>query len=459
MAVWAVSPWDPDFFSKLDLCEKCGAKLGYDRKAMQARCPSCGRWSFLWDADKCSQRSCGPYGVRYVWDEETRTIRCPRCGDADKVSEQMWKDLMDVKTLIYKYQCGQYIYRGLPSEEIAGLFLRVLDKDTWTFYIMHDYALAKMRFNDEMMDRLKEAVRVMALNMDYDVEDRLTLFPMMESWEDWIYLPVRIHLDIADRTFYREGWRTPDWKNWKSECLHDAYRRLNNIFDRGTPKFYAYERESNCWEMYESALRRMYDVARANGDRAACWVITRVIRNANFRIYGDPGNAGLAQLLDPFTDYFESDVESGRKRKFDMTEVTVEWYLRRAKYSLRLMPEDEMEDYGIDVKRIGKEPDLDLGSKYAMLALMTKLGYQTVPEPLLGTFNEDGWLVYPDVEEAARLAGDPELHELFVTAKKTTLWGDPPEAHEAAVELYCRVQDLVEEIPPQPRREWKVFST
>ncbi|OYT43110.1 hypothetical protein B6U84_06520 [Candidatus Bathyarchaeota archaeon ex4484_40] len=209
--MWAVSPWDPDFFSKLDLCEKCGAKLGFDRKARQARCPSCGRWSFLWDADRCSQRSCGPYGVRYVWDEETRTIRCPRCGDADKVSEQMWKDLMDVKT------------------------------------------------------------------------------------------PVRIHLDIADRTFYREGWRTPDWKNWKSECLHDAYRRLNNIFDRGTPKFYAYERERNCWNAYESALNDMYMVARANGDRAACWVIMRVLENAWFRIYGYAGNAALEGLLDPFT--------------------------------------------------------------------------------------------------------------------------------------------------------------
>jgi hypothetical protein len=379
---------------------------------------------WVWRDDICWWNTeCYNLGVKVIYDEKTLTIKCPRCGGTETLPEEWWRDRQTLRRTLYEYMPGKYLFKNLPSEEIASLFIRKLSKKRWINYLAHDYVLAKLRRDPDAQNRMKEAMRAMALKMEYDVEECMTMFPMLDDLEKSCdHVPYMI-FDIARENFRVEGWRKRE-----DEIVREGHER--GLYAKRTREGELYSRESRLWGGptggYESALRGMYFVFRANGDRVACWVTRELLRKVDYMIHGD-GQTFRDIELDPFPDGLIEDVLNGREDTRDVRELTVQWFLDLA--------EDEIsnEDY---LTSSGAADD-------AVLAVATRLGWKTVPDPCP---NSDY------VRELAERLRDPEVLRLYEAA---TNFYDLTEVErmDAARTLLARVKGILAVLPSDREKE------
>ena len=371
---------------------------------------------WVWRYDQCWNSGCND--ARLIYDEKTRTIRCPKCGEARTLSEEKWNDRQTLRKMLYDYMPGQYLFKNLSSVEIASLFLRKLEKMRWTHYVAHDYVLAKLKRDLEAQNRMKEAVRLMALNMDYDVEECMTLFPMIEDLEKSCdHIPYMI-FDNARENFRVEGWRRRE-----DETLHEGDERVGS---RSRQEYDLHHEEWWFWDSYEEALRRIYFVYRANKDRVACWVTRELLRKVHYMIYGNE-KPFLDIEMDPFPDGLIENILNGRKDTRDLQELTIQWYLDLA--------EKEINDKD-NLSSSGAADD-------AILAVATKLGWKTVPNP------------FPKLDYVQELAvrlKDPEILQLYRAATNFNDLTDE-DRMDAARMLVARVKGILAVQPSNKEKE------
>jgi len=370
---------------------------------------------WIWRYDQCWNAGCND--AKLIYDEKTRTIKCLKCGEARTLSEEEWNDLQTLRKMLYEYMPGQYLFKNLSSEEVASQFLRKLEKMRWIYYVAHDYVLAKLKLDLDTESRMKEAVRLMSLKMDYDEEECMTMFPMIDDLEKSCdHIPYMM-FDISKEIFRVEGWRRHE-----DETLNEAREWLQY----GTKEGELWHREWLSWFNYEEALRRMYFIFRANWDRVACWITRELLRKVNYMIYGDR-ETFLDIEMDPFLDGLIEDVLNGREDIRNLQELTVQWYIDLAKEEI------SNKDYW---------PTSESADD-AVLALATRLGWKTVPPPILR-------LDY--VQEIAEKLMDPEIPRLYEMA--TDLYGLTDEERiEAARTLVARVEGTLTVLPSNSEKE------
>jgi len=373
---------------------------------------------WVWRSDICWWNAeCYNSGVKVVYGEKTRTIKCPKCGGAETYSEEGWSDKQTLRRTLYDYMPGQYLFKNLSSEEIVNQFLRKLEKMSWIHYVAHDYVLAKMRRDLKAQDKMKGAVRLMALKMDYDVEECMRMFPIVDDPEKSCDHVPQIIFGIVKENFRVEGWRRRE-----DETLHEAEEWCHP----GTRQWSLRHREWWFWDDYKSALRSMYFAFRADGDRVACWVTRDVLRGVDYMMHGD-GETYIDIEMDPFPDGLIEDVINGREDSRDLQELTVQWYLEQA--------EEEVsdEDY----------LDESMAADDAVLALATRLGWKTVPDP------------FPDLDYVQELAGrlrQPEIPRLYGAAKNYHELTDE-ERVNAARALVDRAKGILAVLPSNREKE------
>jgi len=325
-----------------------------------------------------------------------------------------------LRRMLYDYMPGQYLFKNLSSEEVASLFLRKLEKMRWIHYVAHDYVLAKLKRDLEAQNRMKEAVRLMALKMDYDVKECMTLFPMVDDLEKSCdHVPYMI-FDIARENFRVEGWRRRE-----DETLREA----EEWCEPGTREWSLYHREWWFWFNYEGELHGVYYIFRAEGDRVACWVMRELLRKIHYMKWGTAKAAFLDVEIDPFLEGLIKDVLKGREDISDLQELTVHWYLDLAEEEI------SNKDYW---------PTTEAADD-AVLALATKLGWKTVPPPIVR-------LDY--VQELAEKLRDPEITRLYEVA--TNLFGVTDEERMNIAKLLVdRVKGILTVLPSK-REEKKI---
>jgi len=375
---------------------------------------------WIWRHDQCWNAGCND--AKLTYDEKTRTIRCPECGEARTLSEEEWNDRQTLRRMLYDYMPGQYLFKNLSSEEIASQFLRKLEKMIWIHYVAHDYVLAKLKRDLEAQNRMKEAVRLMALKMDYDVEECMTLFPMVNDLEKSCdHVPYMI-FDIARENFRVEGWRRRE-----DETLHEGDERAGS---RSRQEYDLHHQEWWFWDSYEEALRRIYFFYRSDGDRVACWVTRELLRKVHYMIYGD-GETFLDIEMDQFPDGLIEDVINGREDTRDLRELTAQLYLDLA--------EEEVSNKNY--------LNGSMAADDAVLAVATRLGWKTVPKP------------FPDldyVQELASYLKDLHILQLYGAANNFHDLTDE-ERIDAARTLVDRVKGVLAVLPSNREKE-KVAS-
>ena len=155
-------------------------------------------------------------------------------------------------------------------------------------------------------------------------------------------------------------------------------------------------------------------------------MIKEILRKVHFTIYGN-GETFLDIEMDPFLEGLIEDVLHGREDARDLQKLTVQWYLEQA----------EEEVINKDYWSTSEAAD------DAVLALATRLGWKTVPPPILRL---------DFVRELAKKLGDPEIPRLYEVA--TDLYGLPDEERAKVSEkLLDRIKRILSVLPSNGEKE------
>ena len=154
-----------------------------------------------------------------------------------------------------------------------------------------------------------------------------------------------------------------------------------------------------------------------------------LLRKIHYMKWGTAKAAFLDVEIDPFLEGLIKDVLKGREDISDLQELTVHWYLDLAEEEI------SNKDYW---------PTTEAADD-AVLALATKLGWKTVPPPIVR-------LDY--VQELAEKLRDPEITRLYEVA--TNLFGVTDEERMNIAKLLVdRVKGILTVLPSK-REEKKI---
>lgn len=305
--------------------------------------------------DWCSL--CGKLYVKLEYDDKTRTAKCPHCGHTETYGEDEWKSLQVQRYVYYQYMPGVYHFRDLSVENIFRKYVRELNHEDWCSWLIHDYVLARMRGDNAVQDRIREAAKLAVEKMSLDSKPWTKLFEKMDAPDAEIFKQVpQIIYEMAEKKF--------------RETIPED--KMQDVFGG-----------------YTSVLATVYSYNRWRGNRVACWVAREVDKICD----EEQGTSEESFLdyydYDPFLEGFTEDVLAGRKKEFDLRETYIQWQLKLAEKFLQ-------------------RSNALVAVWDAYYALTAKLGiHATWPPTKIIEFGRQS------VESVAKAIGDMQLLELY----------------------------------------------
>jgi hypothetical protein len=389
---------------------------------------------------------CDGCGVEMVYDEGDGMLHCPKCDYVAYAFEADIEDLVErdihkpVREALQRYKPGEFLFKGITAEEIADLFRKKTDKYAWTSMVAHDYLLAKLRKKGYVLSKMKEAMRLAALKTDHDLNQCLSLFPMLESdLKKWSALIPQTLFKLIRESLKVDGWRTRE-----DETIHEgnAIRFLNlSPSDAGD----LYRTEDQRWWELEYKTHQMYFVARKRGDRVSCWVIKNLLRHGvNYEHFGNTESTGYIPIdVDPYPDNLIEDFLNGRDEDVDIQATTVQLHLNAVEYYKGELGKCLAKgDYDVVAN-----PCSDMAEE-AVFAVATQLGWETL-NPSVRARNY--------AKELSEKLGDPEINRLYEVATDFDL-EDYEEQVEATKTLVDRLKGVLSALQPASHDAEKKFS-
>jgi len=255
-------------------------------------------WSFkVWSDRRDWCKHCSKERNKLVFDDQTKTTRCSQCGHVETYPEASWKVLQVKRYVSSQYMPGQYFFGQLSKEEIFQKYLRELNHNDWTSWLMHDYLLAQMRSDKTIQDKLLETAKLVVEKMNYDSTPWKSFFEKLDT--------------PAPEIFY--------------QVPQTIYEFVEKKLQETIPN----EDFSSTLDGYVVTLTNMYCYSRSKGDRVTCWIINELIK------FCDIDSESLefyAEFFgcDPLLEGFQEDLLAGKQREINIKESYIQWELKLA---------------------------------------------------------------------------------------------------------------------------------
>jgi len=260
-------------------------------------------WSFkVWSDRRDWCRHCSKERNKLVFDDQTRTTRCSQCGHVETYPEANWKILQAKRYVSSRYMPGKYFFDHLSKEEIFQKYLRELNHNDWTSWLMHDYLLARMRGNKTVQDKLLETAKLVVEKMSYD----------STPWKSFFE-----KLDAPDPEIFYQVPQT-------------IYEFVEKKLQETTPN----EDVSTILDGYVTTLTNIYSYSRSKGDRVTCWISSEIIKLCDTDEYSIEFYTELFRC-DPLLDGFQEDIIAEKKREININDFYIQWQLNLAEKYLQ----------------------------------------------------------------------------------------------------------------------------
>ncbi|MCL2135740.1 MAG: hypothetical protein FWH37_09405 [Candidatus Bathyarchaeota archaeon] len=255
-------------------------------------------WTFkIWSdcEDWCSH--CSEEKNKLLFDDQTKTAKCTKCGHVETYDESNWNFIQAKRYVAAKYIPGKYLFNEFSKEILFQKYLRELNHNDWTSWLIHDYVLAKMRNDKTIQVKLLETAKLIVEKMNYSIKPWKTLFEKMDASDPEMFYQVpQILYEFAKRKLYETT----------SKEDHNAIMRS-----------------------YLTILTSTYCYSRWNGDRVTCWVVSEIIQlcdleSETIEFYNDLFSC------DPLLEDFQDDLITGKKREINITDSYIKWQLNLA---------------------------------------------------------------------------------------------------------------------------------
>jgi hypothetical protein len=341
-----------------------------------------GLSEWVWKFDVCP--SCR--GERVNYHDESQVKACPSCGRSEQYNSRYeWRRVQALRQIVYGYMPGKYYFGGRSGVEVFRLYLRELPREGWLGWVGHDYAVARLRFDDGVKREIRRALDLLVEKMRYRRDEVEDLLARLEGGREGLLQAPRMVVEAAVKKLVDE---------WICTGERDAVKTL--LF--GQPN-------------YQLAMYDLYRHYRWRGDWAGCWCVGEVLRKL-FKAYDGSELPYSMMRYDKlvFIDY-EEDVIAGVKRQYDLKLRTVEWHLMQA--------------YALLYEARNVECALE-----CLKAIASALGYETVYSANYGE------------EEVLEKAGDLKLKTLY-SALKPPLKREEAELAGEAAELFTLTYNAV----------------
>jgi hypothetical protein len=234
---------------------------------------------------------------KLVFDDQTKTTKCSQCGHVETYDDKVWKVIQTQRYVSYQYMPGKYFFNNLSKEEIFQKYIRELNHNIWSSWLMHDYLLAQMRGDKTVQDKLVETAKLIVKKMSYDPQPWKTFFEKLDESNPEIFYQV-------------------------PQTIHEAaVKKLQEAASK--------EDLPNIMRGYVATLTRTYRYSRWKGDRVACWIAREIINLCDIE---SESLAFYSEFFgcDPLLDGFPEDIITGKKCEIDIKNSYIQWELKLA---------------------------------------------------------------------------------------------------------------------------------
>jgi len=346
-------------------------------------------WAFnVWtdNQDWCNQ--CDKEKNKLIFDDQTKTTQCTQCNHVETYEENKWRILQATRYVAYNYMPGKYFFTNLSSEEIFKKYLRELNHNDWSAWLIHDYVLAKMKTDKPTQDKLIETAKLTINKMNYDTKPWKTLFEKMDTPDpDMFYQVPQIIYEYAQKKLLE-----------------------------AVPK----ENPQTIMTNYTKTLNNIYRYSRWKEDSVACWITSEIIQLCDIESYSKEFYTKYF-ACDPVLENLQTDLLAGKPRIFDHKETYIQWELRLA------------DNYLAESRAL-------IGVWAAYYALTAKLGIHALwPPTKILDFDTKS------VKKVTQIVNDPELFRFYDLATDLNSI-DAPKACYYAKHFIQKVKDLLPNI-------------
>ncbi|MDR2203408.1 MAG: hypothetical protein LBE76_03745 [Nitrososphaerota archaeon] len=325
------------------------------------------------------------------FNEQTKTTHCPQCGHTETYKDDVWRVMQAQRYVSYQYMPGKYFFSHLSKEEIFQKYLRELNHNDWTSWLIHDYVLAKMRNDKAVQDKLLETAKQIIEKMSYDPKPWNTLFEKMND---------------------------PD-----PEMFHQVPQIIYEFVEKKLHEMVSKEDFFDTIEGYIVNLTNIYCYSRWKNDRAACWIINEIIK-----LCDTPDSESIDFYTeyfgcDPLLTNFKDDLVAGKKCEISIKDSYIQWELNLANVYLQ-------------------QSSALVAVQSAYEALSAKLGIHAIwPPTKILPFD------ISTVKKVSEIVNDPELFRLYDLATDLNSI-DAPKACFYAKNFIEKVKKMLPDIIP-----------
>jgi hypothetical protein len=336
--------------------------------------------------DWCNQ--CNKEKNKLAFDDQTKTTRCIQCDHVEIYEDIDWQVLQAKRYVSNRYMPGKYFFNNLSTDEIFKKYLREINHNDWSSWLIHDYVLAKMKKDKPTQEKLTETAKLIVNKMNYDTKPWKTLFEKMDAPDPEIFYQV------------------------PQIICEQAQKKITEA----APK----ENLQAIMQSYARTLNSIYRYSRWKGDRITCWIAREVIQICDIENYSKEFYTKYFSY-DPILENFQTDILAGKTPIFDLKETYIQWELRLADNYLA-------------------ESRAFIGVWAAYYALTAKLGIHALWPPTK-TLDID----IKTVKKVTQIVNDPELFRLYDLATELNAI-DAKKACWYAKHFIQKVRDLLPKI-------------
>jgi hypothetical protein len=233
-----------------------------------------------------------------VFDDQTKTTRCLQCGHTETYEDDVWRVMQAQRYVSYQYMPGKYFFEHLSKEEIFQKYLRELNHNDWSSWLIHDYVLAKMNADKTVQDKLLETSKLIVEKMSYDPKPWNTLFEKMDA---------------------------PD-----PEIFHQVPQIIYEFVEKKIREMVSKDDYFDTIDGYIINLTNMYCCSRWKNDRVSCWISNEIIKlcdtndEESIEFYTEYFGC------DPLLENFKDDLVAENKHKKNQKDSYIQWELNLA---------------------------------------------------------------------------------------------------------------------------------
>lgn len=255
-------------------------------------------WTFkVWTDSSDWCHHCKKAKNKLTFDDQTKTTRCSQCGHIETYANEVWKAMQAQRCVSYQYMPGKYFFGHLSKEEIFQKYIRELNHNDWSSWLIHDYVLAKMKDDKTVQDKLLETAKLIVEKMNYDSTTWKTLFEKMNA------------------------------KN--PEIFHQVPQIIYEFVTKKIQETIPNKELTSTLDGYVVNLTSIYSYSRWQGDRVSCWVSSEIIKLCDIN---NESIAFYTELFscDPLLEGFQDDLITGKKREININDSYIQWQLKLA---------------------------------------------------------------------------------------------------------------------------------